>query len=127
MVQFLQVFRRTAPERAGQPPGLDQSLADEDVGRDLLDEEIGAGMDEGPRLRSTAEQLNAAAALIEGLGQIRKIGVEEDRVDLNGREAERGTARRGLSGRRERSNGRRDRAGFFNRLERAFAPLAYPG
>jgi len=136
MVQLLRTLRRLATS------GTDR-IGDA-VARDASGEQAGATTGEALRLPSTFEQLDAAATLIEGLGQLRQITVRdpalarapEQRAAPSVVEAAlapvRAPWRRAfalqawMEDQAEKAR-RRARRSLVQRLERALAPLAYPG
>lgn len=128
MVQLLRSLRRmTTSEGAEGAP--EASGADH-------------GQSRGARLPSTVEQLDAAATLIEGLGQLRQISLRQGeapsaRPDNRASQAAEPAAPRApwrrafalqawMEENAEKAR-RRSGRGLMQRLERALAPLAYPG
>lgn len=128
MSQLLQSLRRLATS------GGDRSVAPAPRGAD--DAEPAAS-----RLPSTVEQLDAAAPLIEGLGQLRQISLRqgeamaprpdtraEATVDAAGRAPwRRAFALQAWMEEHAKKAQRRSSRSLVQRLERALAPLAYPG
>lgn len=141
MVQLLRSLRRFASGGEGHEG---EGAVRGAVGRALRsDEGFSIGKPQGPsrQLRSTAEQLDDAAALIEGLGMIRQIGKDagpagRQEISIDPDE----TAQRNAAVPTRRSFAvhawmeqkaevarRRASRSWVQRLERALAPIAYPG
>lgn len=127
MVQLLQSLRRLAAS------GGDRPVAP--AARDADDREPAAN-----RLPSTVEQLDAAAPLIEGLGQLRQISLRQgeampprpdsraEAADAAGRAPwRRAFALQAWMEEHAKKAQRRSSRSLVQRLERALAPLAYPG
>ena len=133
MVQLFRSLRRLTT------PGADQ------VGGPGASDDRGAGTSETPaaRLPSTVEQLDAAATLIEGLGQLRQISLRQgepapkrapefpNAVDAALAPVRapwrRAFALQAWMEEHAQKARRRSSRSLVQRLERALAPLAYPG
>lgn len=141
MVQLLRSLRRlTSGGEGHQGEGAVRGA----VTRALRSDEgfsIGKPQDPSRQLRSTAEQLDDAAALIEGLGMIRQIGKDAPpavrqeapiREDLDAQRNAAVPTRRSFAVHawmEQKAEVARKRASrsWVQRLERALAPIAYPG
>jgi hypothetical protein len=135
MVQLFRSLRRLTT------PGADQI-----GGPGASDDAQEAAAQEAPtaRLPSTVEQLDAAATLIEGLGQLRQISLRQSRpapkrspeAPLNANDTVNAAARapwrrafalQAWMEEHAQKARRRSSRSLVQRLERALAPLAYPG